>query len=77
MAIGKGSNVQDDAVLGSGSVRVGAGVTIGHGAIIKVGAFRDGAVRYNSVGAVLGGAVQQYSSTAVQQYRPARKNPNV
>lgn len=36
MAIGEGSNVQDDAVLGSGDVSVGAGVTIGHGAIIKV-----------------------------------------
>lgn len=36
MAIGAGSNVQDDAVLGSGDVSVGEGVTIGHGAIIKV-----------------------------------------
>lgn len=36
VAIGEGSNVQDDAVLGAGDVSVGAGVTIGHGAIIKV-----------------------------------------
>lgn len=37
VAIGEGSNVQDDVVIGSGRVSVGAGVTIGHGAIIKVG----------------------------------------
>lgn len=36
VTIGSGSNVQDDAVLGSGDVSVGEGVTIGHGAIIKV-----------------------------------------
>lgn len=36
ISIGAGSNIQDDVVLGSGCVTVGEGVTIGHGAIIKV-----------------------------------------
>lgn len=44
VAIGAGSNVQDDAVLGSGDVRVGEGVTIGHGAIIKVRNRRETAI---------------------------------
>ncbi|CAN0343021.1 unnamed protein product, partial [Hapterophycus canaliculatus] len=44
VAIGEGSNVQDDAVLGSGSVSVGAGVTIGHGAIIKASTVADGSM---------------------------------
>ncbi|CAN0008636.1 unnamed protein product [Ectocarpus fasciculatus] len=44
VAIGEDSNVQDDAILGSGDVSVGAGVTIGHGAIIKSSTVADGSM---------------------------------
>ncbi|CAN0086630.1 unnamed protein product [Scytosiphon promiscuus] len=63
VAIGEGSNVQDDAVLGSGSVSVGAGVTIGHGAIIKASTVADGSM-VGMKAVVEGATVEQGSIVA-------------